>query len=485
MRAFNAIVGLTLRNAIRSHVFQLLLALLIFAVCVIPTSIGGGSPQDFIRVSLFYSIGAITLILALSSLWLGCFAMTRDVENYQLHMVVCKPVARWQIWLGKWVGINIINFVLLIISMLVVYFAILYRFNNEDSFSADDRQKIADEVLVGRRVYLPVTPDFEKIAVNYVDMLNQKRQKNGQPGYTQEEQDKLIKEAKQQLSSYVVLPESDKIKAEERAEAAKKGEVKLDNDMDIKRPGRWVFKGVPRNDSTMYLRYRPYLDQVSTEKQRYTDLMWGAWVSQGGAEAFAPFSTPQRVFSGEFHEFAIPGDWKIERADKDGDIILEVRNFDPNGGKHYYQTDDGPKLMVKICGFFGNYCRAVVVVMIQLLLLSGMACAFGGFLTMPTAIFMMVSYLLFGSIASLLTDDSYFISNNWDKMAQMLSHALLLIVIPLQAFDVTELLANGELIEFSFIGKLFLEYFLLRGVPLCLFGIWLYSRKELALAVRK
>ncbi|MBR7156266.1 MAG: hypothetical protein IKD22_05480, partial [Lentisphaeria bacterium] len=64
MRAFNAIVGLTLRNAIRSHVFQLLLALLIFAVCVIPTSIGGGSPQDFIRVSLFYSIGAITLILA-------------------------------------------------------------------------------------------------------------------------------------------------------------------------------------------------------------------------------------------------------------------------------------------------------------------------------------------------------------------------------------------------------------------------------------
>ena len=52
MRPFSAIVKLTLRNALRSHVFQLLLVLLLFCVTVIPLSIGGGSAQDFIRVSL-------------------------------------------------------------------------------------------------------------------------------------------------------------------------------------------------------------------------------------------------------------------------------------------------------------------------------------------------------------------------------------------------------------------------------------------------
>jgi len=127
----------------------------------------------------------------------------------------------------------------------------------------------------------------------------------------------------------------------------------------------------------------------------------------------------------------------------------------------------------------------VLVVMIQLLLLSALACAFGGFLTMPTAVFLVVSYLMLGSFSTLLTDQSFFVSSAWDQIGQNLAKLLLIIVIPLQAFDVTDLLSTGELIEYSLIWKLFLHYFILRGVPLFLFGIWMYRRRELGLAVRK
>ena len=94
MRPFFAITGLTLKNALRSHVFQILLLLLLLCVGIIPFSIGGGSAQDFVRVSLLYSIWTITLVLALSSLWLGCYIMAQDVDSYQLHMVTAKPVSR-------------------------------------------------------------------------------------------------------------------------------------------------------------------------------------------------------------------------------------------------------------------------------------------------------------------------------------------------------------------------------------------------------
>ena len=104
---------------------------------------------------------------------------------------------------------------------------------------------------------------------------------------------------------------------------------------------------------------------------------------------------------------------------------------------------------------------------------------------MPTAIFMVISYLLFGSFSTLLTDQEFYASTAWDHLGQGLAKLLLMVVIPLQGFDVTDLLSSGELIEFNYIGKLFLYYFVLRGMPLFLLGIWLYRRRELGLAVRK
>ena len=68
MKSYWAIVKLTFRNALRSHIFQLLLLLLLLAVIVIPTTVSGdGTAGGFIRVSLLYSLSTVSFILALSS----------------------------------------------------------------------------------------------------------------------------------------------------------------------------------------------------------------------------------------------------------------------------------------------------------------------------------------------------------------------------------------------------------------------------------
>ena len=82
MKPFWAIVKLTLRNAVRSHLFQLLLFLLLLCVVLIPSTISGdGTAGGFIRISLLYSLSAVSTILALSSIWLGCFVMAQDIDN--------------------------------------------------------------------------------------------------------------------------------------------------------------------------------------------------------------------------------------------------------------------------------------------------------------------------------------------------------------------------------------------------------------------
>jgi hypothetical protein len=55
----------------------------------------------------------------------------------------------------------------------------------------------------------------------------------------------------------------------------------------------------------------------------------------------------------------------------------------------------------------------------------------------------------------------------------------------MQEFEISNLVSNGELVEWTFIGKLFLTYFVLRALPLFLIGMWLYWRREMGLVIRK
>ena len=310
---------------------------------------------------------------------------------------------------------------------------------------------------------MPDTPDFQAIAREEL----KKNISGSRNPVGQEEQEKL----------YEKLLEQAVVRNSELAA----GQVKS-----------WTFSNLPvAADLPIYLRYRPYIGKVSGSDQRITRVWWQVLLPKAaengkGRTLFYPqLLTPQpdQVFSGAFHENTIPAAWKA--VSPEGKVIVAARNDDVYGDKQYYQPADGPKLLIRICGFEGNYIRAALVLVMQLALLAGLACALGGFLTMPTAIFMVISYLLFGSFATLLTDQSFYISTSFDKIGQLIAEAVLLVVIPLQAFDVTDLLANGELVEFSFIWELFFKYFILRGIPFFLFGIWCYRRRELGLVVRK
>ncbi len=488
MKAFRAIVALTFRNAVRSHIFQLLLLLLLLCVTLIPFSVSTGKIDDLIRVSLLYSLWSVSIVLTLSSLWLGCYVMSHDIDSYQIHMVVSKPVPRSVIWLGKWVGINLINVVLLLLSGLVVYGVVMLRYNEAGEAAARfadrevarqnaeaERARIRAQILVGRRVFMPELPDPATVAEAAV---NQRLQELAQEGrqFTDAEIAQLRDEIKRDISTRPIEVLPARLSADGMPLTAATAHT-------------WVFRDLPTDlsDAQLILRFRPYLNKVASEDQRESSMWWAVQNPQtvesaGQSGSFIAITPrPQSYFTGEFHEHYLPSGVIAP----DGTVKIQVINTDAQDGKHYYQIADGPQLLIPVCSFEVNYLRAMLVMTIQLLLLSGLACAFGGCLTMPTAIFMVVSYLLFGSLSMILTDTSFFISTAWDKLGNILATVLLTVVIPLQNFDVTDMLSGGELIEFSFIWKLFFEYFILRGLPVFLLGIWLYRRREMGSAVRK
>ena len=164
MTAFNAIVKLTLRNAMRSHIFQLLLALLVLCSVALPMTVSGSGEgaRAYIQIALKYSLGTVGFILALSTVWIASLVMTQDVESYQLHMVVAKPVSRVKIFIAKYFSVVLLHAVLLLLAGLTIYGVVLYRYSKND-FPAEEKQRIENEVLVGRRVYFPKPADMEKL----------------------------------------------------------------------------------------------------------------------------------------------------------------------------------------------------------------------------------------------------------------------------------------------------------------------------------
>src|SRR5882672_5469199 len=117
MQRLTAIAKLTLKAAFRYRLVQILAVLLFGAVVGLPLIIKhDGTAQGFTQILLTYTLGTITTLLGFATLWLACGTLARDVEECQMQMVAVKPIARWQIWLGKWLGILSLNAALLALS---------------------------------------------------------------------------------------------------------------------------------------------------------------------------------------------------------------------------------------------------------------------------------------------------------------------------------------------------------------------------------
>ncbi len=477
MKSFWAIVKLTYRNAMRSHIFQLLLFVLLLCVALVPTTVRGSvSAGDFFQISLLYSLSAVSTVLALSSIWIGCFVMTQDVDSYQLHMVVTKPVSRIKIWLAKWTGVTLIHLVLLVFAAAATYGLILWNYSTQE-FSPEERAKVRNEIMVGRRVYLPEKPDYDAIARDAVKRRLEALRAAGQEvDMSPRSQEEMLREAKREVVSQL------------SALAPGKGRA-------------WKFKNLPEKlDKPMYLRFRPYVGKIASEGQRMTRGIWEAGVAKindGTAEGnvfqsglpagyeiyFFPLSQyPEQLMSGVFHEKTLLPDWKL--ITPDNEVLIRYTNFDESDGTQHFQVADGPKLLVEVTGFGANYTRAVLVIAIELVILAGLGCAFGGFMSMPTAIFVVLSYLLFGSLGTYMLSQTY-VSGIGDVIARMLAGGLLKVVIPLQVFDATGLVSSGELVEYGLIWQLFYQYFVFRALPLFALGAFLYNRRELGLIIRK
>ena len=476
MTAFLAIVKLTVRSAVRSHIFRLLLILLLLSVFLLPfTLMGDGTPKGDVQIFLQYCLGFAGFILCLSSVWLACSEVSSDVETAQIHMIVVKPVHRAVVLLGKYTGVVLIHLFLLLIAATAFYLFLSFRLASSE-FSEQDRLLLNEQVLTARALYNPVRPDFNALAQAELDRRIKDAQEHGQnvSQYLDDQtrQEAFLELRKEMIATYGLTTEGESV--------------------------YWQFEGLPKNltdDDIVFLRYTVYVNRYYTQDQNSVRGHWifaANYVRQddlGGETVVSDLmALPEEdILTSSQNEMPVP--IRNSYFIYDGKAEVGFLNKDKNTAELNFEEGKGPFLLIREAGFFSNYCRAILVLAIGILSVTLLAAAVAACMSLPIAIFFSAAYMLTGGLATYLVssipDAVDFQAPYTETFGYQYGRVLLELLVPLQDFFVTGQLANGELVSFPFIGMLFARDFVLRLLPIFLLGAWIYTRRELALVSKR
>lgn len=457
MQRLFAIAWLTWKAAFRFRLFLVIAVLLLAAVVGLPLLLkDDGTARGFTQILITYTLSVITALLGLSTLWLSCGTLARDIEECQIQVVASKPVARWQIWLGKWLGIVSLNAALLVLSGACVYGLLQWRATR---LPAAEQEILHTQVLVARGVAQP--PDHSAEIDAQTEQLLQERLKQTHI------ENANLPAVRQQLREAV------------------KAYFQL---VPPQYTREWqIHLGFARN----FLHGQPLQLRVkfNTAEVGASGTFVGQWRVGEPGTANVWYSEPMSLSPNVYHEFEIPPD----KFDSQGVLTIDFRNA--NNTTLLFPIEDGMAVLYPAGGFTLNFARGLGILFCWMALLAAIGLASASFLSFPVATFFSLALLVVvfssGTLADAVTSGTVTGVNEEtgavgysiaDHVLIPLFKGILAVVNVVKNFSPIDSLSTGRAISWSELGAAFGQIVLLFGGVISLIGISLFARRELATA---
>ena len=353
MKPIIAIALLALRNTIRSKMVVSLVLILTLVIVLLPLTIkGDGTMSGFIQILLSYTLGLSSLILAMTTLWAGAASVATEINDKTIQTLCTKPITKRQLWLGKWIGLNLINIGLLIGCGAVTYG--MLQWHLQPSRLQPGQAEEAQRLLTARVVVTPDMPDFNALAMER--LREQEAREPLPPGTT-------------------------------RAQALHTMRQQAMADANTVRPtGRkqWNFGliSAKNDDAVLTLHYKFATSIVGQSSVK------GRWMM--GTPDRPDLVTLQKTsVPRSRNEITIP----FHPVWREQPLVMTYIDEDPDGSTLLFDLDQGVQLLVPQGSFAPNYIRSLLVVAGQLAFFSALGLTAGCLFSLPVAVF--VSLFLF------------------------------------------------------------------------------------------
>ena len=104
---------------------------------------------------LTYSLIFVSFLLSVMTVILASYTTSNDLKSKMVYMSLTKPLSRPQFLLGKWIGIVLLNAVLLTVSGVAIA-GFTYALADGKAMNAQDKEELRKEVLTARISQVPV-----------------------------------------------------------------------------------------------------------------------------------------------------------------------------------------------------------------------------------------------------------------------------------------------------------------------------------------
>ena len=454
-----AIAFLVVRTAVRSRLLLCLMGVLLLISIGLPLTIeGDGTALGEIRTLIEYTLGLSVIILGIAAVSVSCGAISREIEDRHIRLLVVKPVRSVQIWLGKWLGLLMLNSLLLCIVGMAVYAGIQWTMR-AGRYSETERRSLREEQLAGRRRVLPEPEDVDgEIYSRFAEL--ERNHALPEPA--------LHEELMRVLGRRILA---------ERATVAP-GESK-----------QWVFSDLQNVEAGERVRVRVNLAPSGVDR----NLLSGSW-------RLGSVSQPDALEVTMSDVLAKKGYIEITAALTAGGQPLRVvfSNRDSEGAATVvFDVDVGVELLASASGFEANLLRTFLVIFCHLALLSALGLTAGCLFSLPVATFLSASLVfvaMMGHYVTLQSDTatagrdvpvdgiarsrvSVFLQDAGERIVRRTEF----IVEPVAHLNPLPPLSDGLLVSWAVVGKAAGLLGLIYPLVLGAIGTWSLYRRELAL----
>jgi type IV secretory pathway VirB2 component (pilin) len=449
-------------ESIRTKVALLFIAIILVILLTTPFTVTGDglTVKSRLQNYLAYSLGSVGALLSLLTIFVSCGTLSNEISQKYLFLVVSKPIPRWQLFMGKWVGVVTLNGIMLLVTFAAAMVSTWY-IKNQPTTVPGDAEAIQKEVLGVRHNFRLHQPDWSRLAQ---DRIRQLREAGAI--------EKLTPEEEQTLTTRLV-------------EEAKSGWKTL-------RPRQWhrfEFRNLlvdkrrqanPMDQDYVFLHIKPRHPGGTEDALLQSLIVCG--------DPREPQTMTREVAADyvveRFHDIPIP----TFAVNSQNTLYVQIFNLSDKDSITF-EGDDSLELLYPLGTFHWNTFRAIVITWSRLAFLAALGLMMSSFLSFPVAC--MASFLVYGAAAM---KDWLSESFEWTTSGSFRQDAMWIFGPPLRFigrifvnlvpdfsyFDAVSNVVGGRLVTLNWVLQSLVLLVLFQGAVLVIIGCVVLTRRELA-----
>jgi len=454
MHSIWAVAKNTIAQAVRMKVAAVVFLLLLILLPIMSVILSGdGTLVGKLQSFSSYGISLVSFLLSLLTVIVSCYTLSTDLQRRTLDLVLTKPIARYQIVLGKFLGVALLNLFLLVGFACIVYGLTLAI---PGLTEADDLQRAqADAEFFTARKIVRAEVNQETI-LRRADERLAKLQKEGQ-----------ISEGTSVMKARATL-----LAQERQAEKS----------VAVAAAREWDFEGInlDRSDPNAVLFVRFKFQAVP---EPANSEIYGLWqigdfrqFTTGIQQQKTPvYRIPRQDTARNVHEFVV----SAAAVAEDGHVMVGFFN----SPEFNFSTVifDQIELLYKVGSFGTNFTRIVLLIAIRLVFLAALGVSLGTWLSFPVASLVGLFIFFSGLVNGFFVES---IENLGAVAGTIYTFTIrpLLYVIPRfdGPYSPTDYIVTGHVLPWSFLIKAAVVTIGIQMLLLVAAGVWIFRRREIA-----